>query len=82
MKKFTEKEMEIIKEAFESKTEVLFDCYGRIVKEEDLEYCSESCWYIETSKKETLEQFVGRINDAIEDLNDAVHKAAYGNEIV
>lgn len=83
MYNFTEKEMEIINESFESKTEVLLDCYGRVVTEEDLDYLGEKCSdYVEVKEKDTLERFIRRIKIAKEELDEAVYKAAYNNGMV
>lgn len=83
MQKFAEYEMKIIKEVFESKTEVLLDSYGKVVTEEDLDYFSDSCSVsVEVGKRDTLERFMRRIEIAKEDLDEAVYWAAYRNGMV
>lgn len=83
MYKFTEKEMELIKDAYESKTEVLLDCYGRVTDEDMLEYYGEfASDSVEVRENDTLELFMKRIQNAKEDLDDAVYKAAYRNGMV
>lgn len=83
MKNFTTYEMRIINDAFENKTEVLLDCYGRVVNEEDLDYYNEAASdYVEVGKQDTLEMFMIRIKITKENLDEAVYKAAYRNGMV
>lgn len=83
MKKINEYQLMVIKEAYENKTEVLLDSFGRVTTEEELDYTGDSCsCIVEVKPKDTLERFIKRIEMVQEDLDEAVYEAAYRQGMV
>ena len=74
----SEKEMKLVKEAFQNKSEVLLDCWCEVQPEEYFDYYGESVTaYVEVEPKDTIEKFIQRIESKKDYINAAVSKSAY-----